>query len=236
MNHSFHGRTKQRVGGHCRKRLEGDEKGSEGEGLEAFNHGRRTGREDQAHCVVQSSGREVPGIQQKRRVGLATSVETLEVAFRMRTKQLGVKEKARRKKCDERFSIVRKNRIVQKNYLGTEARRLLRMGFVLARVWEGEAVDTSLPERLKLRRQIAAAAGKNESVSLSLFVEVHNFEVEEELSTMATVFWAAGVWMNRWRRELQKAWRKQIFEVQRWKQVRGLAGAFMCETRDLGTQ
>ena len=38
---------------------------------------------------------------------------------------------------------------------------------------------------------------------------------------------------SRWSREQQKAWRKQIFEVQRWKQVRGLAGGVMCETRDL---
>ena len=42
--------------------------------------------------------------------------------------------------------------------------------------------------------------------------------------------------MNRWRREQQKMRRKQIFEVQRWKQVRGLAGAVMCETCDLDIQ
>ena len=35
-------------------------------------------------------------------------------------------------------------------------------------------------------------------------------------------------------REQQKAWRKQILEVQTWTQVRGPAGAVMCETRDLG--
>ena len=29
-------------------------------------------------------------------------------------------------------------------------------------------------------------------------------------------------------------WRKQLIEVQTWKQVRGPAGAVMCETRDLG--
>ena len=33
---------------------------------------------------------------------------------------------------------------------------------------------------------MAAAAGKKESVSLSLFMEVYNLDVEEELSTMAT--------------------------------------------------
>ena len=34
-----------------------------------------------------------------------------------------------------------------------------------------------------------AAAGKKESVSLSLFMEVNNLEVQEELSTMATLAW-----------------------------------------------
>ena len=57
---------------------------------------------------------------------------------------------------------------------------------------------------------------------------------EEDVSNMATLFWAEGVWVERWKRVLQKAWRKHIFEMQMWRQVRGLAGAVMCETRDLG--
>ena len=50
-------------------------------------------------------------------------------------------------------------------------RRLLRIGLVPARVWRGQAVGISPTERLTLRRQMAAAAGKKASVSLSLFVE-----------------------------------------------------------------
>ena len=46
---------------------------------------------------------------------------------------------------------------------------LLRMGMLLARVWRGQAVGISPTERLKLRRQMAAAAGKKESVFLSLY-------------------------------------------------------------------
>ena len=88
-------------------------------------------------------------------------------------------------------------------------------------------------ERLKLKRQIAAAAaGKKESVTLSLFMEVNNLEVEEELSTNVTLAWAEGVWLG-WGREQQFAWRTQIFEVQTWRQVRRPAGAVMCETLDL---
>ena len=45
---------------------------------------------------------------------------------------------------------------------------------------------------------MAAAAGKKEPESLSLFKEVNNLEGEEESSTMATLFWAEDVWMNRW--------------------------------------
>ena len=81
-----------------------------------------------------------------------------------------------------------------------------------------------------------AVAGEQESDSLSLFVEVHDMEVQKELSTMATLSWAEGVWMGRWKREQQKAWRKRIFAVQRWKKARRLAEAVMCETRDLGIQ
>ena len=74
---------------------------------------------------------------------------------------------------------------------------------------------------------MAAAAGKKNTTSLS-------FEVEEELSTMATEYWAEGVWTEKWSHELKEAWMRQIREVQTWKQVRGPAGAVMCETRDLG--
>ena len=69
---------------------------------------------------------------------------------------------------------------------------------------------------------MAAAAGKKESVLFCLLMEVNNLEVGKDSSTMATIFWAESVWMNRWRREKQWAWRMQIFEVQRWKQVRGI--------------
>ena len=116
-------------------------------------------------------------------------------------------------------------------------RKLLRMGLVLARVWRGQkpwALRTQ--KMLKLRVQMAFAAGKNESVSLSLFMEVSVLEAEEDLSTMSTLIWAEGVMMSRWGRAQQKAFRKQMFEVQTRRQVRGPAGTVMCETGDLGIQ
>ena len=77
---------------------------------------------------------------------------------------------------------------------------------------------------------------EKESVSVSLFMEVNILEVEEELSTMATLPCSKGVRLGRWRSEQLKALRKQIFEGQTWRQVRGLAEAVMCEARDLGSQ
>ena len=42
-------------------------------------------------------------------VSMADSVETLVVDLRTRVKRLGAKEKARRKKCKVRFSLIKKN-------------------------------------------------------------------------------------------------------------------------------
>ena len=53
-------------------------------------------------------------------------------------------------------------------------RKLLRTGLVPVRARRGQAAPA---ERLKLRRQM------KESVSLSLFMELNNLELEEELST-----------------------------------------------------
>ena len=76
---------------------------------------------------------------------------------------------------------------------------------------------------------MAAAASQNESVSLSLFMEVR----EEDLYTMGLLMWAEGVSMCRRKTVQQNALRKLVFEIQTWRQVRGPAGAFMRETRDL---
>ena len=43
---------------------------------------------------------------------------------------------------------------------------------VLVRDWRGRALSISPTERLKLRQQMAAAVGKNQSVSLCVLLEV----------------------------------------------------------------
>ena len=76
-------------------------------------------------------------------------------------------------------------------------RKLLRIGIGSCEsVWIGQTVGTAPTERLKLTRQMAAA-GKKESVSLSLCIEVNNLEFEEDMST-GTALLARKVWMGRW--------------------------------------
>ena len=94
---------------------------------------------------------------------METSVEALGVDLRMTTKQVRAKEKARRKRCDVRFSLIRNHRILQENYMRTGVRKLLMTGLVRARVWRGQVVGIAPTERLKLRRQMAAAAGMKET-------------------------------------------------------------------------
>ena len=68
-----------------------------------------------------------------------------------------------------------------------------------------------------MRRQIVAAAGKKESVSLSLFMELNSQEVEEDLSTMATLSWTEGVGVGKWKKSNRRGGGSS--------QVRGPAGA-----------
>ena len=44
------------------------------------------------------------------------------------------------------------------------------------------------------------SSGKETLGVASLLMEVNNLEVEEDLSTVATLFWAEGVWMERWKK------------------------------------
>ena len=58
----------------------------------------------------------------------------------------------------------------QKNYMKVVVNKLLRAGMVPARTWRVHAVGIAPTERLKLRRQMAAAACKKEH---DLVVIVH---------------------------------------------------------------
>ena len=137
----------------------------------------------------------------------ADSVETLGVDLRTKVKKLGAKEKARRKKCYVWFSLIKKNEACQKNFMKVGVNKLLRAGMMPARTWGGHVEGMSPAERFKLRRQMAAAAGKKSTTSLSWKHTASKWKK----STMATQNWAEGVWTGKWRSP---------------------AGAVMYETRD----
>ena len=69
---------------------------------------------------------------QQGRSGMANSVETLGVDSRTRAKQVGAKEKSRRKSCEVRLSLIR-NKNCSDNYMRTGVRKPLRTGLVPAR-------------------------------------------------------------------------------------------------------
>ena len=63
----------------------------------------------------------------------ADSVETLGVDLGTRVKGLGAKEKARRKKCKVRFSMINKNEAFRRNYMKVGVKKLPRAGMMPAR-------------------------------------------------------------------------------------------------------
>ena len=164
--------------------LAGPEREVEEKGLRlSITEGRKEGKEHGNH-FLHVSGRVFRNAAIKG-VVLATSVEILGVDLRTRRSW----ERGRRR--------AERNLVFQTHYLITGERQLLRTGLVPARAWGGQAVGIAPTQRVKLWRQMAAA-GKKESVSPSLVMGVNNLVVEEELSTMATLAWAEGVWLLEW--------------------------------------
>ena len=130
-----------------------------------------------------------------------------------RVKNLGAKEKARRKKCKVRSSLIKKNKAFEKSFMRVGVKKLLRAGVVPARTWGVHAVGMVPTEKFKSRRQMAAAAGKKSTTSLSLFMEVFGLEVEEDLSALAARI-GQKEWIGKWAVEQKEAWINQALEVQ----------------------
>ena len=170
----------------------------------------------------------------KERVTLADSVETLGVDLRTKVKKFRGKRKSEDEVMQGEVLTHKENKAFQKNYVKVGVKKLLSAGMMPARTWGVHAVGMAPTERLKLRRQMAAAAGKKSMTPLSLFMEAYGLEVEEELSTIATQYWAEEGWTGTWRHEQKRACMRQIREIRMWKQVRGPAEAVICETSDLG--
>ena len=80
-------------------------------------------------------------------------------------KQLGAKEKARRKTCDLVLSVARRNRVFQKNIMRIDVRKLLMKGLVPARVWRGLPVGIA-PHRMADIEEADGSSTRRERVDV----------------------------------------------------------------------
>ena len=90
-------------------------------------------------------------------------------------KKLGVKEKARRKKCKVRFSILEKHKAFQQRCMKVGVENVATCGNDASKDMESACSRCVAPtERSKWRRQTAAVAGNSSTTSsLSLFMEAY---------------------------------------------------------------
>ena len=188
---------------------------------EALRFDHRGTEVEYGDCVVQLPGgtsfrkrNKDAFFQKKKKKQRSGSCDKRRNVRKTRTKQPGAKEKARRKEvrcrvlaCQEKSSL-------------TELHEKWCEEFAEDGLGLWESVERSSGHRKLEVEKAEAAAGEKESVSLSLSSWRNNVEVEEDPSTMAALFWAEGVWMGKWKREQQKAWKRQLFEVQTWRHVR----------------
>ena len=147
---------------------------------------------------MQRSGRVVSRSQHKRRSGSYDSVETSGVALGTRIKQLwGKREK---KKEEVRCEVLMCQDTIDfspEHYMRVGARKWLRMGMVLARVWEADG----------------SSSRQEGFLHLSLLMEV------KQIWRLRWIYpprqRAIGRMLCRWEDgEGRAAWRKQVFEVQ----------------------
>ena len=106
-----------------------------------------------------------------------------------------------------------------------------------ARTWFGEphAVGGVSYGEAKIEKTDGSCNRQKSATLLSFFVETYGPEAEEELSTMATQYWAEGVWT----RKMESRAERSLDEANSRRShvetgERRPAGAVMCESRDLG--
>ena len=88
------------------------------------------GKQGKSNMVASCGFLEKELQQCSKKVTMADSVETLGVDLRTKVKKLGVKEKARRKKCKVMFSLIKKNEAFPKSYMKVGVRKVLRAGMM----------------------------------------------------------------------------------------------------------
>ena len=126
-------------------------------------------------------------------VTLADSVETLGVDLRTRVKRLGANEQARRRKCKVRLSFIQKNEVFQKKNEGV-GQEGVTSGTGASKDLVSACSRFGSYRTIEIEEADGSSSGQKSTTTLSLFMEVYGLEVDEELSTLATQYWAEGVW------------------------------------------
>ena len=184
--------------------------------------------------ILRVTGGEVPGIQQERRSWVGNKRRNAGSGPKKENQATGSKREGEKEKVRCEILVCGKNSSFPDKPLQDWCEEVAEYGLGPCE----SVARSSRWHRAHRKIEVEEADGtssRQERVGVVVFplLEVNKLEVNEELSTMATLAWAEGMWIGRWKKQ-QKAWRKQIFEVQIWRQVSGPAGAVMRETRDLG--
>ena len=104
-------------------------------------------------------------------VASADSVETLGVDQRTRVNRLGAKEKARRKKCKVRFSLLKKNKAFQKELHEGGCQEAVTSGYVASKNVESLSSGDVSHGGVKIEETDGSCSGPKSTISLSLFME-----------------------------------------------------------------
>ena len=107
-----------------------------------------------------------------------------------KSQEVGSKRKSEEKEVQSEILSYQQEGSLPENFVKTGAKKILRAGMVPARTWRVHAVGIAPTERDRWQQERA----KTVQPLLLLLVEAYGLEVEEDLSTLATQYWAEGVW------------------------------------------
>ena len=147
-----------------------------------FVSDQRSGRKERSNMIAPCGCLENE-LRQFSREGVtkADSVDTWGVDLRKRANKLEAKEKTRRKKCRVRFSLIKKNKTFQKSYMKVGVKKVLP-GEV-----ETEETDGEQQQAKESTTSLSSSHGS-----------IWPLKKREELSTLASQYWAEGVWSGKW--------------------------------------
>ena len=143
--------------------------------------------------VVWFSGRRTASMQQGRWSDDGRPCGNAGSRLENQSQEFGSERKSEKNEVQSEILAYQEEQSLPEELHEGGVKKLLRAGMVPARTWGAHAAGMAPTERLKLRRQMAAAAGKKGTTPLSLFMAAFVLAAEEELSTMATQYWAEGV-------------------------------------------